>query len=258
MSIILQQSLQHSTQWCRSLGQSTIGLVFPNSCQLCACGLSSEDSESAIGFCLECQSRLINDDRNACLGCGCPIGPYLPVKDHCLKCQRADYRFAEVIRLGLYRDDLRDAVIHGKEGEYRSLCVALARMLVRTQRERLEAVEADVVVPVPSFWMKRLLVWHHQADLLAKTVAAELRMPLSLNLLRKVRHTTDQSDLPRAARKKNLLDAFRVRNSAAVAGKVVLLVDDVLTTRTTANECARALRKAGAKRVVVAAIAAVE
>jgi len=180
------------------------------------------------------------------------------VQFQCLNCQRRDYRFHEVIRLGLYQEDLRRAVISGKATEHRALCVAMARLLLQTQRERLLAVTADVIAPVPSHWLKRLIVWHHQADLLAETIALELSLPLFPRLLQKLRMTPDQSDLPRAERQKNLRDAFGVSNPGLVKNRVVMLIDDVLTTRTTANECARALRKAGAKRVVVVAIAAVE
>ncbi len=255
---MLLSSLSRSVRWCRRLGRSGVGLLFPVVCELCGCSLCDNDGGECVGFCEQCQLRLINDDRNPCPACGCPIGPYIPVKEHCLRCRRADYRFKEVVRLGLYRDDLRDAVIKGKSDEYRSLVVALARLLVREQRERLAAIGADVVAPVPSHWLKRLFVWHHQADLLAETIARELSLPLDLRLLCKTRHTADQSDLVRRARKKNLTEAFRVTKADSAAGKVVLLVDDVLTTRTTVNECARALRKGGAKRIVVAAIAAVE
>lgn len=251
--------LLRSSSWLRKAGRSTLGLVFPECCELCGDGLPSiEEAEDLIGLCESCRLRLLNDDREACLGCGCPVGPYLPTQTSCLKCQRAAYKFHEVIRLGLYRDDLRSAVIKGKAPAEKSLCVALARYLALVQRERLEAVKADVVIPVPSFWLKRIYSPHHQADILADVLAYELDLPLRLSAIHKVRRTADQSDLPREQRLRNLSGAFRVPVRRLVRGRTVLLVDDVLTTRTTANECARALRKAGAKRVVVAAIAAVE
>lgn len=251
-------TLRDSMDWCRRWSRSSTELMFPDCCVLCRRSPLDTACEADVGLCENCQQRLLNDDRAACRGCGSPIGPHLPVQFHCLNCQRAGYRFQEVIRLGLYEDDLRRAVISGKATEHRALCVAMARLLLQTQRERLRDVSADVIAPVPSHWLKRLVVWHHQADLLAETIAAELSLPLVRRLLQKLRMTPDQSDLPRAEREKNLHNAFGVSQPDLVENRVVMLIDDVLTTRTTVNECARALRKAGAKRVVVVAVAAVE
>lgn len=75
-------------------------------------------------------------------------------------------------------------------------------------------------------------------------------------MLRKIKWTRDQSDLTASHRKLNLKDAFAVR-PRSLAGKTVLLVDDILTTGTTANECSRALLHAGAAKVIVAVIAVV-
>ncbi len=77
-------------------------------------------------------------------------------------------------------------------------------------------------------------------------------------MLRKIKWTPDQSDLTAANRKLNLKDAFAVRpRPRSLAGKAVLLVDDILTTGTTANECTRALLKAGVAKVIVVVVAVV-
>ncbi len=135
--------LLQSSSWLKRAGRSTLGLVFPECCELCQISLPSlENAEDAIGLCESCRLLLLNDDREACLGCGCPVGPYLLTQTSCLKCQRAAYKFHQVIRLGLYQDELRSAIIKGKAPAEKSLCVALARYLALVQRERLEAVAA--------------------------------------------------------------------------------------------------------------------
>lgn len=243
----------------RYLAHCVFGLAFPNQCLCCHAEIDFQPQFTTQWLvCDACQELLINDDRKACRRCGCPIGPYLPVPDRCLRCQRKSYQFHEVIRLGLYRDELRKAVIEGKSATNRAICVQLARLLVREQRERLEAAQPDVVVPVPSHWLKRLFVPHHQAELLAWTIARELKLPLCTTVLLKRRFTQDQSDLPREHRVKNLTNAFVVRRPHRIAGRRVLLVDDVMTTRTTASECAWALKQAGGARVIATAIAVVE
>ena len=89
-------------------------------------------------------------------------------------------------------------------------------------------------------------------------LAKRLGKPHGRGLLRKIKWTPDQSDLTAANRKLNLKDAFAVRpRPRLLAGKTVLLVDDILTTGTTANECTRALLHAGVAKVIVAVVAVV-
>jgi competence protein ComFC len=78
---------------------------------------------------------------------------------------------------------------------------------------------------------------------------------VGLPILSKMKVTQKQAQLSRAERKKNQLDVFRVTRPARVAGKTILLVDDVLTTGATAHSASRALKEAGAKKVVVAVVA---
>jgi predicted amidophosphoribosyltransferase len=114
-----------------------------------------------------------------------------------------------------------------------------------------------MVVPVPQHWRKRLRNPHHQADTLAETLAARMQIPCRFGAIRKVRHTIDQSSLPRFRRVTSLAGAFAPRGRS-LAGKRVLIVDDILTTGSTASEVARALKLGGAKDVAVAVIAVVE
>jgi len=82
-----------------------------------------------------------------------------------------------------------------------------------------------------------------------------LNIPCATHILQKRRWTAAQSGLTPAERRANLKNVFRLLDPQVVAGRSVLLADDVLTTGTTANEASRALRAAGARRVVVAVIA---
>ncbi len=109
----------------------------------------------------------------------------------------------------------------------------------------------DVVVPVPLHFLRRCERGFNQAEMLAEAFPERIVRP---NLLRRIRSTKPQVGLPPEWRRTQLMGAFRAE--LAVAGQHVLLIDDVMTTGGTANECAQTLRKAGARRVDIATFAA--
>jgi len=116
-----------------------------------------------------------------------------------------------------------------------------------------EAVEGfdvgfDAVVPMPLHWRRRWRRGFNQSEILARLVAKERRI-LVLNAVKRVRATAVQAGLTNSNRRKNVAGAFRVSRKTQVAGKRILLIDDVMTTGATAAACASALKRAGARSV---------
>jgi ComF family protein len=116
---------------------------------------------------------------------------------------------------------------------------------------------AAAVVPVPLSRRRRRERGFNQAELIARAVAREARLPLRSRVLRKTREAPPQAGLSAAARRKNALSAYRARLPRSLRGKTLLLVDDVLTTGATAESAARALLAAGAGAVDVLTLARV-
>jgi ComF family protein len=114
---------------------------------------------------------------------------------------------------------------------------------------------ADLLMPVPLHPARLREREFNQSLLLADRLNRRLRLRLSYDNLVRLRPTQAQTDLPRAARLKNLRRAFAVLRPGEVEGRRVILVDDVMTTGTTVNECAKALRRAGAAGVYVGTLA---
>ena len=110
-------------------------------------------------------------------------------------------------------------------------------------------------MPVPLHWWRRWTRGYNQSESLGRALAARLGLPCQGRWLRRVRNTPRQVDQSAAARRENVRNAFVAQGRPDLRGKTVLLVDDVLTTGSTANEAASALRKAGAGRIVVAVLA---
>ena len=110
-----------------------------------------------------------------------------------------------------------------------------------------------LVVPVPLHWKRRWRRGYNQAEALAQGVARQLGLRQAEGL-RRVKNSVVLAGLGRVERAKELRKAFQVRGSVDLSGRTVFLVDDILTTGATCGEAARALKKAGAERVVAVVI----
>ena len=121
-----------------------------------------------------------------------------------------------------------------------------------------EILPVDVVTFVPMFPSKQKKRGYNQAELLAKELCKIIEINLDNKNLARIKDTSTQTELSFSERQKNLENAFKVENKQAFKGKVVLLVDDVLTTGATANNCAKELKRVGAKEVYVLTFATTE
>ena len=154
-----------------------------------------------------------------------------------------------------YEGNVRRSLLRFKFYNARSYGVSYGRILaMRLQREYHDGF--DMLTWVPVSRLRKLRRGYDQVELLAKAVGRELGLS-PVPTLKKIRNNRPQSRLKDpAARRANVLGAYRLLEGAAVKGKRVLLLDDILTTGATAGECARVLLSAGAKEVHCAAVAA--
>lgn len=154
-----------------------------------------------------------------------------------------------------YEGNVRKSILRYKFYHARSFAPAYGRLLAMRILEQHPA-GFDLLTWVPVSPLRRLTRGYDQVHLLARAVGRELGMT-PVPLLKKVRHNPPQSGLPDPAlRRANVLGVYRIRSGQPVAGKRILLLDDVLTTGATAGEAARILLTAGAKEVHCAAVAA--
>ena len=236
------------------LGRGLVQLLFPNSCLICDVS-ESDQTPLRHGLCSDCHHAVTSDRSPSCPRCGSTVGPHSYMEAGCTNCRGEALSFESVIRLGSYENRLRDAVIRMKLSSGESLAGMMGRIFCETACDRLRTARVEVVVPVPLHWRREWGRGHNQAASVAEELASGLGVRFVPRGVRRVRYTPQQVQPSAAARRENVRGAFRVRHRASVAGKRILLVDDVMTTGSTASEVARTLRQAGAQEVIVAVLA---
>lgn len=268
-----------------TLGQAknaVLELIFPPACLLCG-----EPVGPDRDFCRGCDAALRVSEplmRTGCSHCGFPRTAVKPSKlplstastaanaandshdgkasdlDRCGHCRDCEFQFEGVTALWAYQDRVRDAVVAAKYPNNAALSEALGRRLADQVLRRSGEDCPDWVTFTPSHLRRQISRGGNGAQFIAAAVARRLKRPRH-SIVRLTRPISKQAWLDDDQRQENVRDAFAVKKSYAfasprgVAGRHVLLVDDVLTTGATANEIARVVRRAGARRVSLAVVA---
>jgi ComF family protein len=199
--------------------------------------------------CLDEPAPLVAD--YYCLACRTPFVNQFPLDatGRCALCRLGLQGFDAVYSYGSYEGTLRKLVHIYKYDGVRPLAKPLAKFITRTLPRELRF---DAVVPMPLHWRKRWQRGFNQSQLLAREIGRKWNVPV-IDAVKRRKATASQAGLTNAKRRANVQGAFQP--ARRLDGMRVLLVDDVLTTGATASACARALKRAGATHVTLAALA---
>jgi ComF family protein len=179
----------------------------------------------------------------------------LDTEGRCGLCRAGLRGFDAAYCFGSYEGTLRELIHLYKYGRIQTLSQPLADLLAAALplEERFDAVTA-----VPLHWRKQWQRGFNQSELLARAIARRRGIPV-VRALRRTRSTQTQAGLSNTERRRNVAAAFQCRGSArTLTGQRVLLIDDVMTTGSTAASCARALKLAGVAKVVLLTVARVD
>lgn len=235
--------------------QSVLDFLFPAACPFCFDHCDAP-TRTSIPLCKECRSRLIPRPLLLCQGCGALLGPYVRPSQQCVYCFRDRFAFSRAWSLGTFHGDLRIAVLRAKSQRGELLSKALADLLYEIHGEEWSTEPPDVVIGVPHHWTSRWSMWHQASQTAARRLALRLGCPFENRAVLKLSRTKRQATLSSTARRANLRGVFQVRGKSRLSGKRILLVDDVLTTGTTAHRIAALLKRdAGAEDVQVCVFA---
>ena len=155
----------------------------------------------------------------------------------------------------IYEGVIKDCIHLFKYNSKLSLVNPLAKLMIEHAPSFFKMEEIDFIMPVPLHMRKLRQRQFNQARLLAKVFAKEFAKKLKDNLLIKIKSGASQVTLSRRERIENVRDSFKVRDPSSIKDKYILLIDDVVTTGATVNECAKVLSEAGAGRIDVFSLA---
>jgi ComF family protein len=234
-----------------TLLQGLIELIYPNACWVCG-GLSAPRTPLVCGPCVD---ALTHDPHPTCPRCSNTVGPYVVLDRGCSACRDQPFAFDRSFRMGPYEGLLREVILRMKQGAGEELGEVIGAVWADHIGAQLRAQAVDVVLPVPLHWTRRLTRGFNQSEVLADGIARHLGVPCWPRWIRRIRRTGDQKLLSASARRENVRGAFRAMAGTLLAGKTVLIVDDVMTTGATVGEVARALRLCGVSRVLVTVLA---
>ncbi len=232
----------------KRLARASIGLVYPPRCA--GCGAMLDDS-TVIAFCVQCREQLSPEGVVQCRRCATTVNPIERQAGDCSRCRTERFQFDRAYALDRYEGWLREAVLRMKRSSEEPLMMEMGRLLAERFRNELQALELDVVVPVPMHWTRRLVRGTNSPEIMGQVLARQLGVNFGPRALRRQRRTRKLADLTRQERKRTLRNAFGIARGCDFTAARVLLVDDVLTTGITCDTAARALKKGGAAEVTV-------
>jgi len=229
-----------------------LSLIYPEVCQLCHAERASV-REGLVGRRCWSQVRFIRPPFCEC--CGLPFEGELTTTFACANCRELELQFRFARSAVVAKGVVLEAIHRFKYSHALWFESFLADLLVREATPALRASDWDFIVPVPLHPLKQREREFNQSERLAGPLSRSTHINLNTNILRRINPTVTQTRLTREKRAANMKNAFAVRPGVALAGKRVVVVDDVFTTGATTSACAQALRRAGAVDVCVWTVA---
>jgi ComF family protein len=229
-----------------------INFIFPPCCYSCG------ENISAKGLCVDCFTKL-EFACSSCESCGIKLAEVYKGQ-RCLNCINNGSICDGFFHVFNYNEQIFELIKKYKYYDNTNLAELLGGYLELELKNILAKHSIDVIIPIPIHFFKLIKRKFNHMAFLAKYLSKKYKIPYDLFSLKKIKHTKDQMKLKAEMRSKNVKQVFKInpKNLHKVKDKHILLIDDVVTTGNTVAECIKVLKKAGAKSVVVLAIARVD
>jgi len=238
--------------------KSLIDLIFPPRCLICQAFLQDQNTLQGgqdLPFCQACFNDFTVIRSPICSLCGRPFSDGAERDRVCEDCLRKRPSYDVARAPYLYDGALMTAIHELKYAQRSHLADSLGSLLASFAQTWIGELKGSLIMPVPLHPRRLRARGFNQSLLLARCVASKTGSDLDFLSLRRTKFTKPQTELTSEERKKNVRKAFEVMKPELVKGRTILLVDDVATTGSTLNECAKALKRAGAESVLCLVLA---
>jgi ComF family protein len=232
--------------------EALLDTLFPPLCHVCRTFVPGREE---IHLCPGCRERIVLIASPLCPVCGLPFATEHGIDHPCGPCITSRRPFSRARAAARFGGPVQELIHHFKYGNKVHLARPLGLFTAQALAGFLPSGGTDFIVPVPLHRKRLRERGFNQAQLLGRVLAKQWRINLSVHNLRRVRWTEPQIGLCAADRERNVRGAFQVADPARFEGRRLLLVDDVYTTGSTVEECARTLKRAGAEEVMVITVA---
>lgn len=228
-----------------------LNALFPPLCLKC-----KEICSDAGGICSDCFASIRFVNAPYCDKCGCPVDEVQKEWGFCPCCRKRKKCYFDKARFTVcYDHNISPMILALKYADKTCIVPLFAKWLRNAGKDILP--DADMLVPVPLHLFRTLGRKYNQSALLAKELSRISKIPYCPFCLKRVKNSHSQGEFSFRDRKRNIKGVFVVNPDCRVKGKTVVVIDDVMTTGATLNECAKVLKEAGAARVYVLTLAAV-
>ena len=237
------------TSFCKRLFKKADSIVFPSRIKCLGCG-TDLPKEQDIEFCDKCLKQIEKIPNDKC----CKLcGTSLKAPNICPHCKENKRDFDIARSVCKYNDFMASLIAKYKYHNHPYMSFTFGNML--TEKFKKLNWNVDFVVPVPITKKRQKQRGFNQAKLIADVCSKNTNIAVLDNVLIKQTETSHQADLDYEERQQNILGTFKVADKKQIAGKNILVIDDVLTTGATTSACAKALKKSKANQVFVLAVA---
>ena len=224
--------------------ESIINFILPPVCPMCNCPVDETNM-----LCAHCFKELHFITNPYCQKCGKPFEFDIKGDNVCAACLRQEPPYRKARSVLVYNEGAKKIILPFKHADRTDLTGLLCQFFLKEYRNMI--TEADVIIPVPLHITRLFLRRYNQAALLAHRLAKISYRRYEPNVLKRVRATPSQGHMNAKERKQNVHKAFVISNPQNIVHKKVLLIDDVMTTGATVEECTKILLNAGAVYVDV-------
>ena len=216
-----------------NLLDTVLNFIFPPTCGFC--------NKMREGYlCQDCKQKITNSNF------------YLNQLDFY---QNKDNFIEEHFYLFSYVEPIRGKILQYKFDDKAYLANTIYEFFMNNEKLYRFLKKYDIMIPIPISLSRKRERGYNQSELLARKISKMAGIPIEMQVLKKAKNNQPQSSLNKEQRRENVKNVYKVQNEVKIQNKEILLLDDIYTTGSTANECARMLKQAGCQTVGILTIA---